>query len=332
MSSHPSYFGVSVYDKSLIGSLVAALAIAPAVAQAEIIFGLTNNNRMFRFDSALPGSITSLNGGNPINGLPPNEHLLAIDIRPVATNSPSAASNGVLYTLGESGQLYTINTVTGTATAVPAFPSPIAGNGVWHRFQSRPRPFANRQRRRRKPPPRSKHRWSRRRGYSPGLRRGRSKRRREPQRRRRGLYEQFRRRHRRRSTDQFRAHGAVRQGGINGVPSPNTGQLSTIGPLGFDTTNEVGFDISGQSGIAYASLTPVVSPRHVASRFFTIDVATGQATQVGFIGAAGGPAAFITRDIAVPVGTPVPEPQLWAIAVLGMISAVWFVKHHRQWP
>ena len=122
----------------------------------------------------------------------------------------------------------------------------------------------------------------------------------------------------------------VRQGGINGVPSPNTGQLSTIGPLGFDTTNEVGFDISGQSGIAYASLTPVVSPLDVASRFFTIDVATGQATQVGFIGAAGGPAAFITRDIAVPVGTPVPEPQLWAIAVLGMIGAVWFVKHHRQ--
>ena len=124
--------------KSLIGSLVAALAIAPAVAQAEIIFGLTNNNRMFRFDSALPGSITSLNGGNPINGLPPNEHLLAIDIRPVATNSPSAASNGVLYTLGESGQLYTINTVTGTATAVPAFPSPIAGTAFGTDFNPVP--------------------------------------------------------------------------------------------------------------------------------------------------------------------------------------------------
>jgi uncharacterized protein DUF4394 len=108
--------------KSLIRSLVALLAIAPAIAQAETIFGLTTNNRTFRFDSALPGSITNLNGGNPINGLPPNEHLLAIDIRPVAINSPSAASNGVLYALGESGQLYTINTVTGTAIPFQHFP------------------------------------------------------------------------------------------------------------------------------------------------------------------------------------------------------------------
>jgi hypothetical protein len=252
--------------------LVALLAIAPAIAQAETIFGLTTNNRMFRFDSALPGSIASLNGGNPINGLPPNEHLLAIDIRPVATTSPSAASNGVLYALGESGQLYTINTVTGTATAVPAFPSPIAGTAFGADFNPVPdrlRIVSDADESLRLDPntggvagvdttlayvagdPNV--------GVNPNVV-GAAYTNNFGGATQTTLY----------GID-FSLDAVVRQGGVNGVPSPNTGQLFTIGPLGFDSTNEVGFDISGQSGIAYASLTPVVSPLDVASRLFTID-------------------------------------------------------------
>ena len=66
--------------KSLILSLVTAFAIASPIAQAETIFGLTTNDVLIRFDSATPGQFTSV----PITGLPPNEFLLAIDFRPVA--------------------------------------------------------------------------------------------------------------------------------------------------------------------------------------------------------------------------------------------------------
>ena len=46
-------------------------------------------------------------------------------------------------------------------------------------------------------------------------------------------------------------------GSPDGTPdcSPNTGQLFTIGPLGFNTSDLAGFDISGLSGTAYAALT-----------------------------------------------------------------------------
>src|SRR5436309_896480 len=48
----------------------------------------------------------------------------------------------------------------------------------------------------------------------------------------------------------------VRQGSVDGTPvSPNTGQLFTVGPLGVNTTNLVGFDISGTTGTAYAALS-----------------------------------------------------------------------------
>jgi hypothetical protein len=74
----------------------------------------------------------------------------------------------------------------------------------------------------------------------------------------------------------------VTQGSPGGSPvSPNTGQLLTIGALGFNTSDLVGFDISGTSGVAYASLT---SPAANASQLFTINLATGAASLLGTIG------------------------------------------------
>jgi hypothetical protein len=115
--------------KSLLLAIVAVFAVAPtlapATAKAETIFGLTANDQLFSFDSALPG-LTSPRV--PITGLPPNEFLLAIDFRPVATNSPSAASNGVLYALGATHHLYTINTANAVATVVPGAPFAMGGS------------------------------------------------------------------------------------------------------------------------------------------------------------------------------------------------------------
>ncbi len=77
---------------------------------------------------------------------------------------------------------------------------------------------------------------------------------------------------------------------------PNGGLLNTVGPLGFNTDQRVGFDID-VAGTAFASLTPNAGP---TSTLFTVNLATGQATAVGTIG---GGAPLVGLTVA-PAGTP----------------------------
>lgn len=75
-------------------------------AKAELIYALTNANSLFSFDSATPST------GTPtvaITGLQPGDSLIAIDVRPL---------NGKLYGLGNLSNLYIINPVSGVATQV----------------------------------------------------------------------------------------------------------------------------------------------------------------------------------------------------------------------
>lgn len=74
------------------------------------------------------------------------------------------------------------------------------------------------------------------------------------------------------------ANTLVRIGGLAGTPSPNLGQLSTIGPLGVDTLDFAGFDI-GPEDSAFAALD--IGGQ---TRLFTINLTTGAATLVGTIG------------------------------------------------
>jgi len=76
-----------------------------------------------------------------------------------------------------------------------------------------------------------------------------------------------------------------------GKTSLNDGLLTTIGSLGADVTNRVGFDIAPQSNVAFASLQKAGQG---FSKLFTIDTSTGQATRIGRIG--GG---ILLNDIAV---------------------------------
>jgi len=75
------------------------------------------------------------------------------------------------------------------------------------------------------------------------------------------------------------------------VNAPNGGRMTTVGPLGVNTSEDVGFDIVGPDAAreVYASLT--VGGR---SELYTINLTTGAATRVARIG---GPAAV--RGIAV---------------------------------
>ena len=302
-------------------------AITPTLAKAETIFGLTTNNRLFSFDSATPGTINPINGFNPVSGLPPNEFLLAIDFRPVATSSPSAALNGVLYSVGATHHLYTINTVTGTATVVPGAPFSLSGTAIGADFNPVPdrlRIVSDMDENFRLDPNTAGVAGV---DTSLGYAAGDPNFGVNPNVVGAAYTNNFG------GATQTTLYGIdsgldvlVRQGGVNGTPSPNGGQLTTIGTLGFDTTNDVGLDISGQSGVVYASLTPVVGPLDISSKLLTVNLATGTATLVGSIGSAGGPAAFITRDIAAPIGNAVPEPGTLGMLAVALMALVMYTS------
>ena len=114
---------------------------------------------------------------------------------------------------------------------------------------------------------------------------------------------------------------------------PNSGTLVRVGelaplgtpPTGGDITNaRLGFDISGLSGIAYASLT---SPATNLSSLYTIDLTTGAATLVGSIGN-----GITLQGLAVPAGPAVPEPTSLVLFGIGMafIGTLGSLKRKRR--
>ena len=76
----------------------------PAVVTGDV-FVLTASNKLLSFDRATPGTIRST---ATITGLQAGENLLGIDFRP---------ADGLLYGVGSTGRLYTLNGGTGAATA-----------------------------------------------------------------------------------------------------------------------------------------------------------------------------------------------------------------------
>jgi Domain of unknown function (DUF4394)/FG-GAP-like repeat/FG-GAP repeat len=90
----------------------------------------------------------------------------------------------------------------------------------------------------------------------------------------------------------------VKIGGLNGTPSPNGGVVTDVGPLGItlNSTSDAGLDIIPGAGLgkAFAALTTVGGS---TTNLYSIDLATGAATSIGFIGP--GPGAVVLRDIAV---------------------------------
>ncbi|MBI5309508.1 MAG: DUF4394 domain-containing protein [Actinobacteria bacterium] len=79
----------------------------------------------------------------------------------------------------------------------------------------------------------------------------------------------------------------VRQGGVNGAPSPNGGLLFTIGSLGIDASSFVALDIapgsSGGTGVGWAAVAPSGA---LGSDLHTLNLSTGAASaSLGAIGA-----------------------------------------------
>jgi len=278
----------------LLLTAISAAAMAGGTASAEQILGLTTQNSITVFDSATPGDST---GGGFVTGLvDQNEFLLALDYR---------AATGEVYGISSTNNVYTIDGSTFAATFVGNF-GPPALSGTSFAFD-----------------------------FNPAFQGGEFA---------RIISDTDNNRVISGDTGQylapvektpvFYAAGDVNDGrnpniaaiaytNSLGVPTStqqygidatlgvlvtvanNAGTLETVGLLGISPlTNELGLDISGDTGIAYASMQS--GPN---SQLYTIDLNTGAATWVGNI-----TTGDDIRDITV---IPVPEPGSLALMGLG---------------
>lgn len=293
---------------------LSAAGLITAAAHAEPLFGLTSNNRLVSFDSSMPASTAA---PMAITGLQAGENLLGIDFRP-ATNQ--------LYGLGSSGRLYTLSTTTGVATAVGAstFSVPLSGTSFGFDFNptvDRIRVISDTGQNLRLNPitgdtvdgdpatpgiqgdgmirfassdrnanftPRIVGS-----GYTNSVAGATST----------VLYNIDA------ATNSLTIQGTMP--GVTPAISPNLGQQFTIGSLMLDPGSIVGFDISGQPGMAYlATLMSGMS----GSSLYRVDLGTGATTLVGSIGSS---ESYILTDIAVAV----PSPAAGALLGLGSLVA-----------
>ncbi len=95
--------------------LVAIFIASAASVNAVTIYGVTNTNQLVRFDSATPGTVTTVGA---ITGLQGGENILGIDFRP---------ATGRLVALGSNSRLYTINTSNAAATFTATLSTALTG-------------------------------------------------------------------------------------------------------------------------------------------------------------------------------------------------------------
>lgn len=89
------------------GVALAALFAGLISSDAQLVYGVTEDNRLISFDASDP---TALLSNKPITGLAqPSELILGIDFRPRTRE---------LYAVGSSNRLYKINPMTGMAMTV----------------------------------------------------------------------------------------------------------------------------------------------------------------------------------------------------------------------
>ena len=268
-------------------------------ADAERLFGLTTQNWVTVFDSAMPGNTI---GGGAVTGLETNDVLVAMDYQPATGNVLLLGSQSNVYRLNSvSGSdfsatlLNTLDpTLVGTSMAFdfnPAFMSGAFARIITDTNDNRVIGGADGM-------------------YLPPVEK----------------------------TDVFYGAGDANEGtdpniagiaydtniagatgtqqygidatlGILTTVANNAGTLETVGGLGIagSITNELGFDISGATGTAYASIQ--TGPN---SQLYTVDLGTGSASIVGQIGS-----GDLIRDITT---VPIPEPSSFALLIVGGIT------------
>ena len=285
----------------LVATTAIALTGSNQLAAAERLFGLTTQNWITVFDSASPADSI---GGGAVSGLAVNENLVAIDFQPASGNVLLLGSLSNVYQLNDtSGTDFTATllnaldpTLVGTSLAFdfnPAFMSGSFARIISDTNDNRVIAGAD------------------------------------------GTYlapvEK---------TDVFYAAGDPNEGtdpniagiaydtniagatstqqygidaslGVLTTVANNAGTLETVGSLGIagTITNELGFDISGATGTAYASIQ--TGPN---SQLYTVDLGTGAASLVGQISS-----GDLIRDITT---VPVPEPRAFLVMAWGAFCLI----------
>ena len=286
--------------------LIACLLGLPRQARSETIFALTNSNQFLSFDSATPGTTSAL---VPVTGLLPGEALVGIDFRPAVSGQLVGVGQ-----VGTTGTVYTINSVTGAATSINTIPTLIGGpfgidfnpvpdalrivssTGQNLRITAGGTGVVNTDVSLNPGTPGVSGA-----AYSNNVPGGVG-----------GVTTLY--------VIDFLTDTLATQGSPSGAPvSPNTGTLFMVGPLGVNTGALVGFDISGFSGTAFASLTPPVGSG-LGSNLYTINLSTGAATLVGAIGSG---SVSVQSLSVLPAPAAVPEPgslSLLSAALLGLVG------------
>ncbi|HEX6367577.1 MAG TPA: DUF4394 domain-containing protein [Longimicrobium sp.] len=234
------------------------------------IFAIDNNNTLITFGALTPGTRVGLVN---VNGLAPGETLVGIDFRPLDDR---------LYGVSSASRLYTIDTGTGLATPVgggvitPALGGTSFGVG-FNPAVDRLRIHSNAEQNLRVnqtanplvtivDAPLAYAAGDVNAGQDPQIA---------------GTAYTLSVRPAPTSTELF-AIDAGRDV-LARLNAPNDGQLTTVGSLGFDTSEDVGFDIAGDTDVAYATLTPAGAAGG-PSRLYTVNLRSGQVTVVGQVG------------------------------------------------
>ncbi|MEZ6234188.1 MAG: DUF4394 domain-containing protein [Phycisphaerales bacterium] len=278
-------------SKLSIALAAGTLAAATGLANAELVYGVTSNQFLVTFDSATPGTVQS---GAALSGLQQNEQILGIDFRP---------ATGQLYALGSTSRLYTINTNTGAASQVGPGPFANTLNGSSFGFDFNPtidriRVVSEADQNLVLNPDTGGSTMvtslfypagDANAGVNPNV-----------------VASAY--------TNSFAGATTTQLYGIDSAldilvtQANSAGTLGTVGPLNTDVTDLAGFDISGSTGIAYAAVQNATLGR---TTFWTVNLATGNATMVGEIG--GG---SLIGSIAV-----IPAPATGALALAGLLVA-----------
>ncbi len=230
-------------------------------ARTATLFGVTAAGNLVRFNSATPGTIDA---SVAITGLQAGETILGMDVRPATRQ---------LYALGSTGRIYIINPVTGTTRQAATVSVALNGTAFGVDFNPVPdrlRIVSDADQNLRVDVTTGTATVDTTLAYATGDTN---------------------------ATQNPNVVGAAYTNNVAGATTttlyvidsnrdilatqnpPNNGTLNTIGPLGVDTSDVVGFDITNPGGAAIAVLTV-----GGVSQLYTINLTTGAATLVGNIG------------------------------------------------
>jgi hypothetical protein len=253
-------------------------------ARKETLVGLTEGNQLVRFNAGQPQKVTVVGA---VKGLQSGESIVGIDYR---------VARGVLFALGSTGRLYTLDARTAQATAVGAAPLAVALSGSEFGFDFNPAVDRIRivsdsgQNFRGHPDTGAAVDAD---ANAPGVQ-GDGKLAYASADTNAGKAPRvvaagytYNKQNEKITTNYAidAATGSlVMQGSKEGATpsvSPNTGQLFTVGALGIGSFSRAGFDISDVNNAAY--LGADVEGRR-GTRIYSVDLASGKATFIGTVG------------------------------------------------